>query len=299
MSPARQHRDRLAASAATSPATPIAAKREGGQPSSAPAIPEMTPARVHRVAAIVAGAETSPAEMIAAQLGSDPAAAQIQLRLVHDKRTLKDMHSIERKIDAKRLMIVEYRDWCDTIMASTRTAGLAEEVLPTMMVWSIDIADWDRALDLAAYVLEHDVPLPKQYQRTAPALITEEVALAALNMQTARKAFPLEVLERVEELTGDYDMHDQIRAKLMKAIGAELMRGDVKEMAPDAIERSLTYLRRAHSLDSRVGVTTMVRGLEKALKLATESATPPAPPEATEATDTTEITNTDTAGTAG
>lgn len=299
MSPARQHRDRLAASAATSPATPIAAKREGGQPSSAPAIPEMTPARVHRVAAIVAGAETSPTEMLAAQLGSDPAAAQIQLRLVHDKRTLKDMHSIERKIDAKRLMVAEYRDWCDTIMAATRTAGLAEEVLPTMMVWSIDIAEWDRALELAAYVLEHDVPLPKQYQRTAPALITEEVASAALKLQAAREPFPIEVLQRVEDLTADYDMHDQIRAKLMKAIGAELMRGDVKALAPDVIEGSLTYLRRAQSLDSRVGVTTMVRGLEKALKLATESATPPAPPAPPAATDTNDTPNNDTAGTAG
>lgn len=293
MSPARLHRERLAASAATSPATPIDAKRGGERPSPAPAIPDMTPARVHRVAAIVAGAETAPAEMIAAQLGGDPAAAQIQLRLVHDKRTLKDIQSIERKIDAKRQMVGEYRDWCDTIMAATREAGIAEEVLPTMMVWSIDVADWARALELGAYVLEHDVPMPKQYQRTAPALITEEIAAAALKVQAAGDTFPLDVLEQVEALVDGIDMHDQIRAKLMKAIGAELMRGDVKAMTPDALTGALTYLRRAKELDGRVGVTTMVRGLEKALTLATESASPPAPPAPNA------DTNTDTAGSTG
>jgi hypothetical protein len=293
MSPARLHRDRIAASAASSPATPIAAEREGGQPTAAPAIPDMTPARVHRIAAIIAGADTTPREMVAAQLGGDPAAAQIQLRLVHDKRTLKDIQSIERKVDAKRLMIVEYRAWCDTIMAAPFAAGLGEEVLPTMMIWSIDIADWDRALEIAAYVLEHDVPLPKQYQRTAPALLTEEVAGAALKIQASGEAFPLDVLEQVEALTGDADMHDQIRAKLMKAIGAELMRGDVKTLAPDRINASLGYLRRAQALDNRVGVTTMVRGLEKALKLAeSETPAPPAPP-----VDEADIT--DTAGAAG
>ena len=289
MSPARQHRDRLAATAATLPATPIDAGREGGQ--TAPAIPEMTPARVHRVAAIIAGADSSPAEMLSAQLGSDPAAAQIQLRLVHDKRTLKDIQSIERKVEAKRLMVTEYRDWCDTIMAATREAGIAEEVLPTIMVWSIDVGDWARALEIGAYVLDHDVPLPKQYQRTAPALLTEEIAAAALKVQAAGEAFPLDVLEQVEALVDGIDMHDQIRAKLMKAIGAELARGDVKAMTPDALNASLTYLRRAKSLDDRVGVTTLVRGLEKALKLATadqaEGETPPAPDTTTDTTDTT------------
>jgi hypothetical protein len=209
------------------------------------------------------------------------AARAIAMRMRHDLQRLKEIKSIDRKIAAKREMLPEYRAWCDGLLEAGRmtngrelgTSG-ADEVLPVAMVWSIDAGDWPRALELAAHVLRFDVKLPARYERDAPTLVLEEVAEAALKAQARGETFPLDVLEQVEELTAGVDMHDEPRAKLLKAIGAELVRaagaaeGDA--IVP-TIDRAMSVLTRAQDLHDRVGVKTMLRGLEKAKAAVTKT----------------------------
>lgn len=279
MSPARAHRERLANMASAAPATPIASDAEGGQPLPTAFPPsfeaQMTPAREHRITSAVASA--LPGDMIDATGASgDPVAATIALRLSHDLRRLKQIQSLELKIAAKREMIGEYRAWCDAILASERAnvRGIAAEVLPTMMVWSIDIGDWPRALELANHVIGCEVALPSRYQRSAPALVAEDIADAAAKLQLTDTAFPLDVLIAVEELVAPpIDMHDQIRAKLMKAIGVEMQRQAEQVTGAEAViaaaESALVPLRRAQALDSRVGTKDRVKKLERTIKAAT------------------------------
>jgi hypothetical protein len=235
----------------------------------------MTPAREHRIAAAVANMTSASDVFAAAGASGDPVAAQMALRLAHDLRRLKEIQSIEKKVDAKRVMIVEYRAWCDAILegATANVRGVASEVLPTVLVWAIDINDWPRALDLADHVIGCDVPLPARYQRTAAALVVENVSDEASKIQNTNTAFPLAVLEHVDDLTVEHDMHDQIRAKLMKAIGIELQRAAETVTGAEAIiaacERALVPLRRAHALDQRAGVKDRVKKLEKTIAAAT------------------------------
>lgn len=287
MSPARLHRERLAAAAAgRDPATPIASNAAGGQPAT-PSAPVMTPAREHRIAQTIAGnAGQADEGRASAEPRVDPAAAQVMLRLAHDLRRLKEIQSIERKIEVKREMLPEYRPWCEHLLEMGRmtvgdTLGScgADDVLPTMMIWAIDTGDWSFALELAAHVLRFNLPLPARYQRQAAPLIVEEVADAALKLQAAGEAFPLDVLEEVEALTAGADMHDEIRAKLMKAIGSELMRQaeEQESGAPafgDTAGRALAHLRRAQELHDRAGAKDKIKRLEKALaaSAATEQA---------------------------
>ncbi|MDR6128033.1 phage terminase small subunit [Sphingomonas sp. SORGH_AS_0438] len=210
------------------------------------------------------------AAIVVAAATTNPAAAQIQLRLTHDLRRLKDIQSIQGKIAAKREMLPEYRAWCDGLLAAARdaNAGVAEEVLPTIMVWCIDTGDWPRALELARYVLRYDVPLPGRYVRAAPSLIAEEIATAALKIQTAGEAFPIDVLEEVELLVAGIDMHDEIRAKLMKAIGTEYARGADAATGPEISRQQmagLAALRKAQDLHDRAGCRQAIQRLEKAL----------------------------------
>jgi hypothetical protein len=235
----------------------------------------MTPAREHRIAAAVANMTSASDVFAAAGASGDPVAAQMALRLAHDLRRLKEIQSIEKKVDAKRVMILEYRAWCDAILegATANVRGVASEVLPTVLVWAIDINDWPRALDLADHVIGCDVPLPARYQRTAAALVVENVSDEASKIQNTNTAFPLAVLEHVDDLTVEHDMHDQIRAKLMKAIGIELQRAAETVTGAEAIiaacERALVPLRRAHALDQRAGVKDRVKKLEKTIAAAT------------------------------
>lgn len=281
MSPARLHRERLAASSAMPSPTPIVANAGGGQPT----MPDLTPASEHRLALAMAAAAASGGPVIDGDQVIDPIAAQMKLRLAHDLRRLKEIQSIELKVKAKREMLPEYRDWCDHLLklgreaeGKTLAATGADDVLPIMMVWSIDAGDWPRAIELATFVLDFDVPLPARYVRAAPSLLAEEVAVAAIKLQGTGAAFPLDVLERVEAMTADADMHDEIRAKLMKAIGFELTRQAeaIESGTPEfvaAAERALAPLRRAQALHDRVGAKDKIKRLERALA-------PPKPPKA-------------------
>ncbi|VXC90835.1 phage terminase small subunit [Sphingomonas sp. 8AM] len=207
--------------------------------------------------------------------GISTAAHTINLRMQHDLRRLKDIKSVANRVAVKHTMIGEYRAWCDGLLEAGHSADRgalaptgADEVLPTIMVWAIDIGDWSRALELAGHVLRHDVALPARYKRDPATLIVEEVAEAAMKVQAGGNAFPLDVLEQVEALVAGVDMHDEVRAKLLKAIGTELARGvdsasadDARRLAMDAIAQ----LSAAQALHDRVGVKTQIRALEKTL----------------------------------
>ncbi|WP_241656438.1 phage terminase small subunit [Sphingomonas oligophenolica] len=247
----------------------------------------MTPAREHRmghaIAAMATTGTTTDADALAA--GVDPVAAQIRLRLAHDLRRLKDIQSIERKIEAKREMLPAYMPWVSALLESAQEAGqaVADEVLPTIMVWAIDTSDWFVALNLAGYVLHFDVPLPSRYQRAAPTLIVEEVADQAARVQAKDEAFPLEVLQAVDALTDEADMHDEVRAKLMKTIGIELARAADQAEGSEAViatgEIALAKLRRAQELNPRAGAKDRIKRLEKAVtaaRTAGDEATAPA-----------------------
>lgn len=101
------------------------------------------------------------------------------------------------------------------------------------------------------------------------------------------------MLEAVELLTDGIDMHDEPKAKLFKAIGAELVRA-AGEATGDAIvptiERAVAVLTRAQDKNERVGVKTMLRGLEKAkaaaIKNAEANLSPGVPADANASTET-------------
>ncbi|WP_353468567.1 phage terminase small subunit [Sphingomonas faeni] len=235
-----------------------------------------------RTAAVVPSAA---ADQLPVPTGNTPAAraaATVALRFRHDRQRLKQIKSKEMKVAAKRQMLPEYQAWCDGLLdAGRRVDGRqleptgADDVLPSIMVWCLDIGDWTRGLMLASFVLRFSIPMPKHFVRDAATLVLEEIADAALRAQARSEAFPLYVLEAVELLTDGIDMHDEPKAKLFKAIGAELVRA-AGEATGDAIvptiERAVAVLTRAQDKNERVGVKTMLRGLEKAKAAALKNA---------------------------
>ncbi|MGC5795885.1 hypothetical protein J4O76_02085 [Sphingomonas sp. NFX23] len=235
-----------------------------------------------RTAAVVPSAA---ADQLPIPTGNTPAArnaATVALRFRHDRQRLKQIKSKELKVAAKRQMLPEYQAWCDGLLdAGRRVEGRqldptgADDVLPSIMVWCLDVGDWTRGLMLASFVLRFSIPMPKHFVRDAATLVLEEIADAALRAQARSEAFPLYVLEAVELLTDGIDMHDEPKAKLFKAIGAELVRA-AGEATGDAIvptiERAMAVLTRAQEKNERVGVKTMLRGLEKAKAAAIKNA---------------------------
>lgn len=288
MSLARRHRERMAAQLATSRAvgsdvvSSVAADGAAGAVSVAPA---------------GGNAETT-----------DPVAAQIRMRFTIDMRELKQIQSIEKKIEEKRRRIPEYAAWIEGLIAAAQANGVppVDEILPTIMVWKFDTADYEGALDLAEHVLRYRIALPRRFERTVGTLVVDQVADAALKALGQGESFDLGILERAADVTVDEDMPDEVRAKLAKAIGLELVRqaehadaearakiaeadaadGRKKHRAGEVAKRrsaeaaeirnhARAKLGRARELHEKAGVTKQIEKLDRQLKVAEQSASAP------------------------
>lgn len=230
-------------------------------------------AHVERVSAAKAGtgARMNGQGLAPAEHGAGASEYRLLLAaLGNDLRQLSNTQSLERKIEIKRGLFDRYRDWVDGALSAEQPAQ--DEILGTMLVWSIDIGDWPRAMAIAEHVLRHGLTLPERYKRTAGTLIAEEVAEAGLTLPST---VDLATLQRVEALTAATDMPDQVRAKLKKATGlafkaaAEAFdpnaESGVAGGKPALIRAAITQFERALALNSASGVKKLIGQLEREL----------------------------------
>ncbi|MDM5057605.1 phage terminase small subunit [Aeromonas rivipollensis] len=185
-------------------------------------------------------------------------AYELQLmQLAEHRRTLKSIQSIERKIDAKRTMLPVYKPWIDGLLAADH--GGQDDVLVTVMLWTLDTGDLEGAFNMADYVIRHGLNTPDQYDRTAPTLIAEEVADTGIKLQEAGAGPSLSLLNSYLTLLADCDIFDQVRAKLHKAVGRACYADGLKQQAAD-------HYRRALELHDKVGIKKELEVLERELK---------------------------------
>lgn len=205
---------------------------------------------------------------------SNPEYAAMLEQLGEDLHRLANTQSVELKIKAKAEMIGRYDDWVlGALVAGEEGKAAQDDVVATMLVWNIDIQNWTMALQIGAHVLTHRLSLPERYKRTPATLIAEEIADASLRVVDA---VDHGTLVATDTLTEGHDMPDQVRAKLMKAIGRKLM-AEAETFDPDAeganaggkpglISAALTALKRALVLDDKAGVKKDIENLERELK---------------------------------
>ncbi|MDZ5457012.1 phage terminase small subunit [Azohydromonas lata] len=190
-------------------------------------------------------------------------------QLVEHRRTLKDIQSVERKIEAKATMLPAYDAWIDGALQAGN--GAQDEVLTTVLVWHIDVGNYARALQIARYVVQHGLQMPDRYERGVPVVLIDEYSIAALTGRMPHE-LALQVLPEVLQLTAEHDAPDQARAKLHKAIGYALIRKsgsadvDVSAVAEPVARTALGHLQRALHLHDLVGVKKDIERLERRLR---------------------------------
>lgn len=233
----------------------------------------MSLARRHRERML---AQRGADQVAAGEVRSGPAATEYELmraRLGVDLRRLKEIQSIEKKIELKRELLPEYFEWIAGVIAAD--SGAHDDILVQCMIWLIDVGDFANALILADYVVRHHLELPERFDRTAGTLIAEEITEAALKAFGQSADFDLAVLERVDGLTHAEDMPDQVRAKLFKAraIHADRAASAIDPAADGPAGQrqagfagALELYRRAYALDTGVGVKKDMERMERELK---------------------------------
>lgn len=220
-------------------------------------------------AIIANGAKVAPAPK-----SQNPEYAELLEQLGQDLHRLSNTQSVELKIAAKAEMVGRYEDWVlGALIAGEKGQAAQDEIVATMLIWNIDIQDWTMALQIGAHVLAHGLSLPERIKRTPATVIAEEIAEASLKDASA---VDHGALIATQALTDGHDMPDEVRAKLMKAIGRKLMT-EAEAFDPEAegasaggkpalINAALTALKRALVLDDKAGVKKDIETLERELK---------------------------------
>lgn len=242
-----------------------------------------SPALQHRqrkLAQIAAG-ETARAGSAPAMPTEGPVASEYQQLLAAlqiDMNRLRQIEATEKKIEAKREMIGTYRPWIEGALASDAPAQ--DEIVANMLVWAMDVTDWDLAFRLATHVVNNDLALPERYKRKPVTLIVEEVAEAGL---APEPRIGLLQMQHFAAAFGSDDMHDQVKAKLAKALGLAFKRkADAFDGSADnavaggkagLLAQALTQFETALALDKACGVKKLIEGLQRDLKKTAPEAT--------------------------
>lgn len=199
----------------------------------------------------------------------DTAHESVLRALAVHKSRLRLIQSVESKIEYKRTALPDIIPWVTGVLEADR--GGQDPVVVHAMTWLMDVGQYEYGLTVGAYVLRHGLQMPDEYKRPPATVIAEIIADDALKaMETGGKVDVHPLCEAIR-VTGDHDMHDQVRAKLHKALGLALLPaempstyGDI-EAAP--VLESLSNLQRAFALFANVGVK---KPMERAQRYADE-----------------------------
>ncbi len=196
-------------------------------------------------------------------------AYELQLAQLHQHRLrLKDLQSVEKKIEAKRAMLPDYDAYVDGVLQAR--PGTQDDVIATVLVWHVDAGNYARAMEIAEYALASGIKPPDQYNRNLPTIVQDEVAEAILaGKLTGQPA--LEIAAKAMALTDHADTPDQAKSKLYKAAGWAVLGKhgshdvDMNARTLKACREALPLLQRAMELDTRAGVKKDIERLERRL----------------------------------
>lgn len=222
-----------------------------------------SPARKHfeRLTAAKAAGAATPGQPQTGEQYELHAAALWEAR-----RTLKAIKSVQAKIEKKRELLPDYLPYVEGVLAEGQ--GAKDDVLMTLMIWCIDVGDFEKALQIGAYAVKHELDTPDQYDRDTVSILAEEIAEGVktqLEKEGADADALANVMARTVATVGDHDMHDQIKAKLHKSYGYALR-------AAEDPAGALEQLKEALALNERIGVKQDIQQLERELKKQGEQA---------------------------
>lgn len=220
--------------------------------------------------------------------------AQRALHWLHaQKGLLSGIQSHQARHAHKAQVLPEILPYIDGVLAAAHKqaqagqAVTADPVLAHCAVWAIDAGDWPLAVRLAEHLIQHGLPMPDEFERTAATAFADMMSEAALYGRLPA-GLAADYMRQVAALTQEHDMPDQSRAKVHKAIayalaGKTLLAGQAGEWAGlDAatLAMALQHLTQAERLDAECGVKKDIAAVQKLLA----QAAPEAPAEAAEKT---------------
>jgi len=168
-----------------------------------------------------------------------------------DRLRLTTIRSRSRRDEAKRSLLTEYDNWIDELMCSEVFNQAQESMFVWLLLWHVDVGNWEKAVAMAAFALRKGMTTPLNFSRNLSEVIAEQVA-DGINRSGEHVKYRV-VLESLIGLVISEDMKDQITAKLYKACGLAFIAADVKH-AEAMFEKALSF-------NPNVGVKQLIKNL--------------------------------------
>ena len=218
---------------------------------------QSNPARQSRLAAMAFYAQASGQ---APALEQDNTYIKLKQQLMHHRVQLHAVQSITDKAKLKAEFLPEYDGYIDGVLAAG-AIPVGDDVYTTLLVWTIDAGDLNRAVEMAELVFNAaDTMLSVGgFERTAKVAVFEEIA----DQLAKGAAIDVDVLQSLVELAQQkngelhaLDMPDKVRAKFFKAAGEYFETQKNKAAAIGLYETALQY-------DDKIGVKQKLAALNK------------------------------------
>lgn len=178
------------------------------------------------------------------------------MRFKNDLGCIRQIKSRIRRIERKQSILSDYQAWLDDFLNRQCWENSEANMFVWLLLWHIDVGDWQRSLVLARLALSAGFVSPKDFARTLAETVCEEIADGIL--KTAEPSLHTEVLETLAVLVAEEDMTDQITAKLYKARG-------LARLATEP-ETARELFLQALKLDPDAGVKRLLKLLESSHK---------------------------------
>ncbi|MBU0969670.1 MAG: hypothetical protein KKC20_03440 [Proteobacteria bacterium] len=170
-------------------------------------------------------------------IGKQQAMGKMEAELENDLAALKLIKSIKEKERVKAESLVpKYLPVVNGLCAS----GSAHPLLGQILVWLFDIKDIPAAMDLAVHCIAHEVPMPERFKRDLPDYLCDTIVeWAEAEFEADRSCEPY--FSQVCDLAKDWDVPDQVRAKLYRLSGMIAVKNEDWKVAVVQLEYATEY----------------------------------------------------------
>jgi hypothetical protein len=185
------------------------------------------------------------------------------IALESDLYHLKEIQSHQRRNELKKAeLLPRYRKYLENLLHDNQPR--TPEIIVRNLIWAIDTADYDWAMQLGLFAVGHKLPTPDGFRRDIRNLFIGDMASSALALHKDNlSASWILILHSLAD--GEWDLIDEVRADLNKASAVEMERAT-------CFEHALRFYRLANQLNPRVRVQRAITRLEKRLEVQSENA---------------------------
>lgn len=222
----------------------------------------LSPARRHRLK-VLAALDAAKTESEFGGVRQDASVYLLQLNeLKNDLHVLRGIASEVERAKAKAEVIPKHLPYVDGVITSDAKLE-SDDVVTTIMLWCLDVGEYTEGLRIAEYALNQNLKMPDAFSRSTAAIVAEEIGNAARQKFKAGEDFDLAVLEKANNLTASFDIHDEIRAKIYLALGRRYMQ---IENFTSAVEFLTLAIKRNENCGGKTDLTKAEKLLKKQLE---------------------------------